>query len=141
MNRILYVILIGLMVNQSASCMQKDIAKEDFHESDRKGTQRLTPPGEKLVQLEEGIKDDPSVVISISKVKKFKGYSARCGSIAVCTLTGALIGYGIVVGEFDSVIASALINIGTPILAGGAVGYGVGWGIGNYAKARITGRL
>jgi hypothetical protein len=104
----------------------------------------LTPPGE-IIHLDENVLDGSNEeFVSVKKVscsKKILGYSARCGTLFGCTLIGAGIGAAIVSGEFSPEILDGLIRIGMPIIAGGGVGYGLGWGLGNYAKARITGRI
>lgn len=157
MNKIIGIILISSILTSNSFAVNINVdnngeenqkktitaQKKSDEDKDTHLTQaQLTAFGERIVNLEEGNNSDEIIRINnISCGRKLLGYTARCGTIAGFTLIGSLIGYAIVAGEFDPAIASALVKLGTPIITGGTVGYGVGWGIGNYAKAKITRRI
>ncbi len=135
MNKMLYVLLLSMMMKSQCLPMGNDESTNPY--SSHVVAKNNIVGG---IKLEEGNHVEEEIKV-IPKSTKARGYAARCGSIMMCTLVGGGIGAAIVAGEYGDVIVNAVFNLGAPIWIGGTVGYVVGWGIGNYAKARITKRI
>lgn len=91
------------------------------------------------IHVEDSVQEQ-EITTTVSIPTRCCGYLARCGTIACTTFIGGLIGFGIVSGEINPEVAYTLLKLGSPILIGSLIGYGIGWIGGNSIKARITGR-